>query len=99
MTCTPPATPAPTSLVDQTVSKMKPGLKGVVLDPDEAADLARLLDLIEDWLRHADHDTQADLAGFLDGSGHGHLAAAGLASLVEHNALTLHRRLRKATTR
>lgn len=73
--------------------------RGVVLDCDEAADLARLLDLIEDWLRHADDDTQADLAGFLDGSGHGHLAAAGLTRLVEHNALALHHRLRKATTR
>lgn len=71
----------------------------VVLDRDEAADLARLLDLIEDWLCHADDDAQADLAGFLDGSGHGHLAAAGLAAVVEHNALTPHRRLRKATTR
>jgi hypothetical protein len=68
----------------------------VVLDLDEAADPARLLDLIEDWLRHADDDARADLAGFLDGSGHGHLAAAGLAAVVEQNALTLHRRLRKA---
>jgi hypothetical protein len=73
--------------------------RGVVLDPDEAADLARLLDLIEDWLRHADDDAHADLAGFLDGSGHGQLAAAGLVALVEQNAVTLHRRLRKATTR
>jgi hypothetical protein len=72
---------------------------GVVLDCDEAADLARLLDLIEDWLRHADDDAQADLAGFLDGSGHGQLAAAGLACVVEQNALSLHRRLRKATAR
>lgn len=72
---------------------------GVVLDPDEAADLARLLDLVEDWLLHADDDARADLAGFLDGSGHGHLAAAGLATLLGHNATTLHRRLRKATTR
>ena len=71
---------------------------GVVLDCDEAADLARLLDLIEDWLLHADDDARADLAGFLDGSGHGHLAAAGLATLLGHNATTLHRRLRKATT-
>lgn len=76
-----------------------PADRGVVLDCDEAADLARLLDLIEDWLRHADDDAQADLAGFLDGSGHGQLAAAGLARLVEQTALTLHRRLRKATTR
>jgi hypothetical protein len=71
----------------------------VVLDSDEAADLARLLDLIEDWLLHADDDARADLAAFLDGSGHGHLAAAGLATVVGHNAMTLHRRLRKATTR
>ena len=74
-------------------------VNGVVLDLDEAADLAQLLDLIEDWLRHADDDARADLAGFLDGSGHGQLAAAGLATLLGHNATTLHRRLRKATTR
>jgi hypothetical protein len=72
---------------------------GVVLDLDEAADLARLLEMVEDWLLHADDDARADLAGFLDGSGHGHLAAAGLATLLGHNATTLHRRLRKATTR
>jgi hypothetical protein len=71
-------------------------VNGVVLDLDEAADLARLLDLIEDWLRHADDDAQADLAGFLDGSGHGHLAAAGLAATVEQNAVSLHRRLKQA---
>jgi hypothetical protein len=73
--------------------------RGVVLDCDEAADLARLLEVVEDWLLHADDDARADLAGFLDGSGHGHLAAAGLATLLGHNATTLHRRLRKATTR
>jgi hypothetical protein len=72
--------------------------RGVVLDPDEAADLARLLGVVEDWLLHADDDTRADLAGFLDGVGNGHLAAAGLATLAGHHALTLHRRLRKATT-
>lgn len=82
-----------------TASQSAAADRGVVLDPDEAADLARLLDLIEDWLRHADDDARADLAGFLDGSGHGQLAAAGLAALVEQNAVTLHRRLRKATTR
>jgi hypothetical protein len=71
-------------------------VNGVVLDVDEAADLAALLDLIEDWLRHADDDARADLAGFLDGSGHGHLAAAGLAAVVEQSAVSLHRRLRKA---
>lgn len=72
---------------------------GVVLDCDEAADLVRLLEVIEDWLLHADDDARADLAGFLDGSGNGQLAAAGLATLLGQNATTLHRRLRKATTR
>jgi hypothetical protein len=81
---------APTSATDT---------PGVVLDPDEAADLAHLLGVVEDWLLHADDDARADLAGFLDGSGNGQLAAAGLATLLGHNALTLHRRLRKATTR
>ena len=84
---TPPPTPPPTTTP----------VNGVVLDLDEAADLARLLDLIEDWLRHADDDAHADLAGFLDGSGHGHLAAAGLTAVVEQTAVSLHRRLRKAT--
>lgn len=72
---------------------------GVILDCDEAADLVRLLEVIEDWLLHADGDARADLAGFLDSAGHGHLAAAGLATLLGQNAVTLHRRLRKATTR
>jgi hypothetical protein len=71
---------------------------GVVLDADEAADLAHLLGVVEDWLLHADDDARADLAGFLDGSGNGRLAAAGLATLLGHHALTLHHRLRKATT-
>jgi hypothetical protein len=82
-----PATPAPSAPAP---------VNGVVLDADEADDLARLLDLIEDWLRHADDDAQADLADYLDGSGHGHLAAAGLACIVEQTALSLHRRLGKA---
>jgi hypothetical protein len=76
-----------------------PADRGVVLDCDEAADLARLLDLIEDWLRHADHDAHADLAGFLDGSGHGHLAATGLMTTIEQASITLHHRIGKATTR
>jgi hypothetical protein len=88
MTPTPCATSAPTTSA--------PAGAGVVLDLDEAADLARLLDLIEDWLRHADDDAHADLAGFLNGSGHGYLAAAGLAATVEQNALSLHRRLKQA---
>lgn len=85
MTTTPPAptpTPAPA-----------PAGPGVVLDLDEAADLARLLEVIEDWLLHTDDDARADLAGFLDGSGHGHLAAAGLITTVGQASLTLHRRL------
>lgn len=86
-----PAPPIPTQ------STPTPPDLGVVLDADEAADLAGLLDLIEDWLRHADDDARADLAGYLDGSGHGHLAAAGLATSIEQTALALHRRLRKAT--
>ena len=85
---TPRSTPAPTTSA--------PASSGVVLDLDEAADLARLLDLIEDWLLHTDDDAQADLAGFLDGSGHGHLAAAGLITTLGHASISLHRRLRKA---
>jgi len=90
---TPPTTPAPT-----TPAPAGPALAGsvVVLDLDEAADLAALLDLIEDWLLHTDDDAQADLAGYLDGSGHGHLAAAGLITTVGHASIALHRRLRKA---
>jgi hypothetical protein len=75
-----------------------PDTTGVILDADEAADLAHLLGVVEDWLLHADADARADLAAFLDGSGHGRLATAGLATLLGHNAATLHRRLRKATT-
>lgn len=84
---TPPTTPAPAGPAP---------VNGVVLDLDEAADLAALLDLIEDWLLHTDDDAQADLAGYLDGSGHGHLAAAGLTATVGHASVALHRRLRKA---
>jgi hypothetical protein len=69
----------------------------VLLDADEAADLAGLLDLIEDWLQHADDDARADLAGYLDGGGHGHLAAVGLVTTVEQASRTLHRRLKQAT--
>ena len=82
-----PTTPAPSGPAP---------VDGVVLDLDEAADLAALLDLIEDWLLHTDDDAQAHLAGYLDGSGHGHLAAAGLITTVGHASIALHRRLRKA---
>jgi hypothetical protein len=88
---TPPTTPAPT-----TPAGPAPAGSGVVLDLDEATDLAALLDLIEDWLLPTDDDAHADLAGYLDGSGHGHLAAAGLITTVGHASIALHRRLRKA---
>jgi hypothetical protein len=90
---TPPTIPVPTTPAP---SGPAPASSGVVLDLDEAADLAALLDLIEDWLLHTDDDAQADLAGFLDGCGHGHLAAAGLITTVGHASIALHRRLRKA---
>jgi hypothetical protein len=90
---TSPTTASPTTPAQ---SGPAPASSGVVLDLDEAADLAALLDLIEDWLLHTDDDAQADLAGYLDGSGHGHLAAAGLITTVGHASLALHRRLRKA---
>jgi len=70
----------------------------VTLDPDQAVDLAHLLDLVEDWLTRADDDARADLADYLDGAGNGHLAAAGLIATLEHTAVALHRRLRQATT-
>lgn len=90
---TPPTTSAPTTAAP---SGPVPTGSGVVLDLDEAADLAALLDLIEDWLLHTDDDAQADLAGYLDSAGHGHLAAAGLITTVGHASIALHRRLRKA---
>jgi hypothetical protein len=71
----------------------------VVLDPDEAVDLAHLLDLIEDWLSHADDDAREDLAHYLDRSGNGHLAAAGLLHVLDHSTAGLHRRLRQAHQR
>jgi hypothetical protein len=68
----------------------------VVLDPDEAVDLAHLLDLIEDWLSHADDDARDDLAHYLDSSGNGQLAAAGLLRVLDHSTAGLHRRLKQA---
>jgi hypothetical protein len=68
----------------------------VVLDPDQAVDLAHLLDLVEDWLSRADDDARADLADYLDGAGNGHLAAAGLIATLEQTTLALHRRLKQA---
>jgi hypothetical protein len=68
----------------------------VVLDPDEAVDLTHLLDMIEDWLSHADDDARDDLAHYLDGSGNGSLAAAGLLRILDQIAASLHRRLKEA---
>jgi hypothetical protein len=67
----------------------------VMLELDEAVDLAHLLDLIEDWLSHTDDDARDDLAGYLDGSGHGALAAAGLLRALDHHTAGLHRRLKQ----
>jgi hypothetical protein len=74
---------------------MRPGFP-VVLDPDEAVEVAHLLDLIEDWLSRADDDARADLADYLDGAGNGPLAAAGLLATLQATALALHRRLKQA---
>jgi hypothetical protein len=76
----------------------QPGRPGfpVVLDPDEAVDLAHLLDLLEDWLGHADDDARADLAAYLDDSGHGALAARGLIATVSQASAGLHLRLKEA---
>ena len=74
---------------------MRPGFP-VVLDPDEAVEVTHLLDLIEDWLSHADDDARADLADYLDGAGNGPLAAAGLIATLEAITLALHRRLKEA---
>lgn len=84
------------SMTNSMTSHSVPPHPPVVLDPDEAVDLARLLDLIEDWLSHADDDARDDLAGYLDGTGHGVLAAAGLIRAIELAAVGLHRRLKEA---
>jgi hypothetical protein len=68
----------------------------VVLDPDEAADLTHLLDLIEDWLSRIDDDTHADLADYLDGAGNGPLTATGLIATLQQTTLALHHRLKQA---
>lgn len=68
----------------------------VVLDPDEAVDLAHLLDMLEDWLSQVDDDARDDLAHYLDGSGHGHLAAAGLLHVLDQTTDSLHRKLKEA---
>jgi hypothetical protein len=69
----------------------------IVLDLDEADDLACLLDRVEDWLRHAGGDTFDDLAAFFNGPGNGVLAAAGLIDLLGGHAATLRHRSRQAS--
>jgi len=71
----------------------------VVLDRDDADELVRVLDRVEDWLRHAGHDAVEDLAAFLDGPGNGHLAAAGLIELLGTHGAALHRRLSQGCAR
>jgi hypothetical protein len=68
----------------------------VVLERDEADELAFLLGRVEDWLRHAGDDARDDLAGFLNSAGNGRLAAAGLIDILAGHAATLHRRLMEA---
>ncbi|MEU3456880.1 hypothetical protein ABZ671_25255 [Micromonospora sp. NPDC006766] len=59
------------------------------LHRDDVDDLAHLLGRIEDWLRHADPDTRADLAAFLNGPGNGALAATGLLHALDQHTLQL----------
>jgi hypothetical protein len=68
----------------------------VVLDPDEAVNLAHLLDILEDWLGHADTDAHDDLAHYLDDCGHGTLAARGLLATLGQTSLGLHQRIKEA---
>ena len=68
-----------------------------MLGRDEADDLAHLLDRIEDWLRHAGDDARTDLAEFLNTSGNGALAAAGLIDLLAGHAAALHRQIKQVT--
>jgi hypothetical protein len=69
----------------------------VVLHHDEADDLAHLLGLVEDWLRHAGADTDDELAQFFNGPGNGRLAATGLIDLLGCHAATLQRRLKQVS--
>ena len=69
--------------------------EAVVLDRDEAAELVHLLTRVEDWLRHASDDTREELAGFLDGVGHGRLATAGLVDLLGCHAAALYHRVKQ----
>jgi len=66
----------------------------VVLDLDEADDLAHLLGRVEDWLRHASADAHADLIEFFNGPGNGRLALTGLIDALGCHAATLARRRR-----
>jgi hypothetical protein len=67
----------------------------IVLDADEADDLAHLLRLVEDWLRHADDEATQDLTRFVNGPGNGRLAAAGLIQALGGHAAALACRCRE----
>jgi hypothetical protein len=66
----------------------------VPLDRVDVEYLLHLINRVEDWLRHASHDAQDDLAEFLNTPGNGRLAAAGLITSLSENAALLDQRLR-----
>ena len=71
----------------------------MILHPDQADELRRLLGTVEDWLLHASDEARDDLAEFLTGLGWStgspeRLAAGLIADLGEHTVL-----LRRALTR
>lgn len=73
------------------------GSHQVLVDRDDVDDLLRVVDRVEDWLRHAGHDTVEDLATFLNRPGNGQLAAAGLIELLGVHGAALHRQLNGTT--
>jgi hypothetical protein len=69
-----------------------PDATPVLLDPDQADDLRRLLGTIEDWLLHCTEDTREDLAEFLTALAWSaappeRLATSLVADLGEHTVL------------
>jgi hypothetical protein len=65
----------------------------VSLPRDQVGDLLHVLHRVEDWLRHADPDTRAELAVFLNAPGNGALAAAGLIDALGRHTVVLHQHL------
>lgn len=68
----------------------------VLLEVDQAEQLAFLLQQVEDWLRHASGEAREELACFLGGTGNGLLAAAGLVDLLGAHTAVLQRRIKEA---